>query len=133
GIVSFLPVPVGIKQGAPPVQVSFHLRGHRPEVNRYTVDYSVRFQYLFVDFRHIVFNDAKTGFVALLAVFATGDFLFVQDNFFHFRSRLFGASQSIIKENIAVTANSWTSHNAQYFHVTLLTNSYYIKRHRLIL
>jgi hypothetical protein len=76
------------------------------------VDYSVRFQYLFVDFRHIVFNDAMTGFVALLTGFATGDFLFVQDNFFHFRARLFGASQSIIKEYIAVTANSWTSHNA---------------------
>jgi len=77
GIVSLLPIPVGIKQGAPPVQISFHLRGHGPEVNRSAVNNGVSIQNLLMDLEHIVLDHADACFVTFLAVFAAGNFIFV--------------------------------------------------------
>ena len=76
-IVVLLPVPVGIEQGAPSVQISFHLRGHGPEIHRHAVNDRVSIQNLLMDLEHIVLNHADAGFVAFFAVFAAGNFLFV--------------------------------------------------------
>jgi hypothetical protein len=65
---------------------------------------------------HVVFHHADAGFVAFLAVFAAGNFHFVQNDFSHFRTEILGAGKSIIQKSIAVAADPRTSHNTENFH-----------------
>jgi len=80
---------------------------------------SVSLQNQLLNAGHVVCKDADSGFVAFLAVSASGNVFSVQDDFLHARSGFPGALQSAAQENITVSPDARTSHNAKYFHVFL--------------
>ncbi len=115
-----MPFPLGVEKGAPTVQVGFHLCGHGPEIGRDAVDNRVRFQNFRVDGLHIILDRTDPRFVAFHTIQTPGDFFLDELDLFHLSPRVFGSRQSLIQQKIAVSPDSRTPENPQYFHFSLL-------------
>ncbi len=63
-----MPIPIPIEEGAPAVQIGFHLGGHRPEIERDAVDDGIGFQNLFMNLKHVIPDYAYPRLITLRAI-----------------------------------------------------------------